>query len=97
MISELVDNTTGLNKEHGGSAYHSNIKILDMSFNNISKIQAGYFRPAEISLTHLYLGNNLIKVFIINFSKFEKSLISLNFFKEYKQRSFWKYATFTMA
>lgn len=32
-----------------------------MSFNNISKIQSGYFRPAEISLTHLYLGNNLIK------------------------------------
>lgn len=69
LLSELADNATGLNKEHGGSAYHSNIKILDMSHNNISKVQAGYFRPAEISLTHLYLGNNFIKVFIISINQ----------------------------
>jgi len=42
--------------------YHSNIKILDLSHNNISIIHPGYFRPAEISLTHLHLGYNSLMV-----------------------------------
>lgn len=42
--------------------YHSNIKILDLSHNNISIIYPGYFRPAEISLTHLHLGYNSLMV-----------------------------------
>lgn len=33
-----------------------------MSHNNISEIQPGYFKPAEISLTHLYLSNNNLLV-----------------------------------
>lgn len=45
-----------------GSMYHSNIKILDLSHNNISIIYPGYFRPAESSLTHLHLGYNALMV-----------------------------------
>lgn len=36
----------------------SNIKILDLSFNNISDINRYYFKPVEYSLTHLYLSHN---------------------------------------
>ena len=42
--------------------YHSNIKILDLSHNNISIIHPGYFRPAESSLTHLHLAYNALMV-----------------------------------
>lgn len=39
---------------------HSNIKILDLSHNNITKISKQYFKPAFMSLTHLYLNYNNI-------------------------------------
>lgn len=39
---------------------HSNIKILDLSYNNISFISRSFFRPAEISMTHLHLSHNQI-------------------------------------
>lgn len=45
-----------------GSVYHSNIKILDLSHNNVSHIGSGFFKPAELSLTQLYLGYNAITV-----------------------------------
>lgn len=44
----------------GGGGFHSNIRVLDMSFNNISTISKQYFRPVEISLTHLHLSHNKI-------------------------------------
>lgn len=44
----------------GSGGYHSNIQVLDMSFNNISMIGKKFFRPAEISLTNLYLSHNRI-------------------------------------
>ncbi|XP_066248274.1 chaoptin [Euwallacea similis] len=43
-----------------GGYYHSNIKVLDISFNNISVIAKQFFRPVEISLTNLHLGHNKI-------------------------------------
>lgn len=46
----------------GSAAYHSNIKVLDLSHNVIAGISAGFFRPAEISLTHLYLAHNQLTV-----------------------------------
>lgn len=52
----------GYNSCRVGTMYHSNIKILDLSHNNISRISPGFFRPAEISLTHLHLGHNAIIV-----------------------------------
>lgn len=39
----------------------SNIRVLDLSFNNISDIVKYYFKPVEYSLTHLYLSNNKLK------------------------------------
>ncbi|KAJ6640078.1 Chaoptin, partial [Pseudolycoriella hygida] len=59
-IVELVDNNTGYGLSRGehGSIYHSYIKVLDLSHNNVTKIYPGFFKPAEISLTHLYLGFN---------------------------------------
>lgn len=39
----------------------SNIKVLDLSYNNISDIAKYYFKPVEYSLTHLYLSNNQLK------------------------------------
>ncbi|GAB0092364.1 chaoptin [Sergentomyia squamirostris] len=59
-INNLFDNKTFFISpvREYGSQYHSNIKILDISSNNISDINGGYFRPVEISLTHLYLSRN---------------------------------------
>ncbi|XP_055716156.1 chaoptin [Phlebotomus papatasi] len=58
-INYLFDNKTFFSpgREYG-SQYHSNIKVLDLSGNNITDINGGYFRPVEISLTHLYLNKN---------------------------------------
>lgn len=39
----------------------SNIKVLDLSYNNISAITKYYFKPVEYSLTHLYLSNNQLR------------------------------------
>lgn len=64
-ITDLKDNVSSLTiRDHGGSLFHSNIKQLDLSHNNISNIMGGFFRPAEISLTHLYLGSNILTVSI---------------------------------
>ncbi|RZF46767.1 hypothetical protein LSTR_LSTR002630 [Laodelphax striatellus] len=37
---------------------HSNVKVLDMSHNNITRVGRGYFRPVEASLTHLHMAYN---------------------------------------
>lgn len=44
----------------GLGGVHANIKILDLSHNNITAISRMFFRPVEISLTHLYLSHNSI-------------------------------------
>ncbi|CAG9859084.1 unnamed protein product [Phyllotreta striolata] len=44
----------------GLGSVHSNIKILDLSFNNISSISKQFFKPVELSMTHLYLSHNNI-------------------------------------
>ncbi|XP_011498419.1 PREDICTED: chaoptin [Ceratosolen solmsi marchali] len=41
-----------------GGLIQSNIKVLDLSYNNISEIMRYYFKPVEYSLTHLYLSHN---------------------------------------
>lgn len=41
-----------------GGVLNSNIKVLDLSYNNISHIMKMYFKPVEFSLTHLYLSHN---------------------------------------
>ncbi|XP_015593421.1 chaoptin isoform X2 [Cephus cinctus] len=43
-----------------GGNLQSNIKVLDLSHNNISDIMKYYFKPVEFSLTHLYLSHNEI-------------------------------------
>ncbi|XP_034949878.1 chaoptin [Chelonus insularis] len=43
-----------------GGALQSNIKVLDLSHNNITDIAKFYFRPVEYSLTHLYFSHNEI-------------------------------------
>jgi len=46
----------------GGSGnVQSNIKVLDLSHNNISDIARYYFRPIEYSITHLYMSNNRLR------------------------------------
>lgn len=42
----------------GIGGIHSNIKILDLCFNNITTIAKQFFRPVELSLTHLHLSHN---------------------------------------
>jgi len=44
-----------------GGNVQSNIKVLDLSYNNISDITKYYFKPVEYSLTHLYLSNNQLR------------------------------------
>ncbi|CAH1127122.1 unnamed protein product [Ceutorhynchus assimilis] len=56
----LVSVPTTFETDVGFGSYHSNIKVLDLSFNNISVIGKQFFRPAEISLTSLYLSHNQI-------------------------------------
>ncbi|KAL1506530.1 hypothetical protein ABEB36_005874 [Hypothenemus hampei] len=60
-LSELVVNLPSIFKSDTGTGgFHSNIKVLDLSFNNISTIAKQFFKPAEISLTNLYLSHNNI-------------------------------------
>ncbi|CRK93089.1 CLUMA_CG006599, isoform A [Clunio marinus] len=69
-IMELTDNTSSYSNFReqdpcndfisGSSIHHSNIKILDLSFNNISRISPGYFKPTELSLISLNLAYNVI-------------------------------------
>jgi len=35
-----------------------NVKVLDLSYNNITCIMRGYLQPVERSLTHLHLSHN---------------------------------------
>ncbi|XP_030758115.1 chaoptin [Sitophilus oryzae] len=56
----LVNLSPGFDTQIGFGGFHSNVKVLDMSYNNISLIAKQFFRPAEISLTHLYLSHNKI-------------------------------------
>ncbi|XP_045480876.1 chaoptin [Harmonia axyridis] len=46
--------------EFGAMGAHTNVKVLDLSFNNISSISRAFFKPAELSLTHLYISSNKI-------------------------------------
>jgi Leucine-rich repeat (LRR) protein len=36
----------------------SNVKVLDLSHNNVTRIGRNYLRPVERSLTHLHLSHN---------------------------------------
>lgn len=36
----------------------SNIRILDLNYNNVSEITRSYFKPIEYSITHLYMSHN---------------------------------------
>ncbi|KYN18187.1 Chaoptin [Trachymyrmex cornetzi] len=61
-ISRLWVNSTSFTPSSvvGGNV-QSNIKVLDLSYNNISDIAKYYFKPVEYSLTHLYLSNNQLR------------------------------------
>lgn len=53
-LQRLETNTT----TGRGSEVLSNVKVLDLSYNNISHIGQSYLWPVEHSLTHLHLSNN---------------------------------------
>jgi len=53
-LQRLETNTT----TGRGSEVVSNVKVLDLSYNNISHIGHSYLWPVEHSLTHLHLSNN---------------------------------------
>ncbi|KRT80569.1 hypothetical protein AMK59_7610 [Oryctes borbonicus] len=60
-IKELsVNFSFTFSHESGVGGLHSNIKVLDISHNNITSISKQYFQPAVLSLTHLYLSHNKI-------------------------------------
>lgn len=50
--------TFGNVRVHG--MMHSNIKVLDFSYNNISYIGRWFFRQIESSVTHLHLSRNAL-------------------------------------
>nr|XP_023026888.1 chaoptin [Leptinotarsa decemlineata] len=56
----LVNVPMSFESSAGLGSVHSNIKILDLSHNNISSISKQFFRPVDLSLTHLYLSHNHI-------------------------------------
>ncbi|XP_012260603.2 chaoptin [Athalia rosae] len=53
-----INSTTFTPPTNIGGNVQSNIKVLDLSWNNISDIMRYYFRPVEFSLTHLHLSHN---------------------------------------
>ncbi|KAJ3628300.1 hypothetical protein MTP99_015615 [Tenebrio molitor] len=53
-LRNLVVNPSG-GEEGVGS---SNVKVLDLSFNNISSVSKQFFKPVERSLSHLHLNHN---------------------------------------
>ncbi|KAH0557410.1 chaoptin [Cotesia glomerata] len=64
-ISKLEINTSSFTPATSmyfnmGGTLQSNIRVLDLSHNNITDIMKYYFRPVEYALTHLYLSHNEI-------------------------------------
>ncbi|XP_063227150.1 chaoptin [Bacillus rossius redtenbacheri] len=57
-IQKLEVNASSLSGRDGSGFFHSNVKVLDLSFNNISWFGRGYLQPVEASVTQLYLGHN---------------------------------------
>ncbi|XP_017770923.1 PREDICTED: chaoptin isoform X2 [Nicrophorus vespilloides] len=58
-IADLhVTINTHFEQTTGAGGLHSNIKILDLSYNNITLISKNYFKPAMLSLTHLHMSHN---------------------------------------
>uniref|UniRef100_A0A182KBF3 Chaoptin n=1 Tax=Anopheles christyi TaxID=43041 RepID=A0A182KBF3_9DIPT len=66
MVENSTDNTSHSNREQQQLQQqqpqqpniHSNIRSLDFTSNNISRIMPGYFRPTELSLMKLVLRQN---------------------------------------
>ncbi|CAH1176590.1 unnamed protein product [Phaedon cochleariae] len=59
-LGDLLVNLPIASESAGINGIHSSIKSLDLSFNNITSISKQFFRPVELSLTHLYLSHNNI-------------------------------------
>ncbi|XP_053678654.1 chaoptin [Anopheles nili] len=57
-IENSTDKSSYFNDEHMQPTIYSNIRSLDFSNNNISKILPGYFRPSALSLMNLVLSHN---------------------------------------
>ena len=59
-LQKLEQNsTTGRSGEV--SVLHSNVKVLDLSYNNVSRIGRTFFKPVERSLTHLHVSHNWLR------------------------------------
>ncbi|KAJ9598947.1 hypothetical protein L9F63_010541 [Diploptera punctata] len=56
-LQKLEQNST-IGRGSEVSVLHSNIKVLDLSNNNVSRIGRTFFRPVERSLTHLHMSHN---------------------------------------
>ena len=52
---------SGPGREQREQLYHSNVKMLDLSHNNISTVSRYFFQPVETSLTHLYMSWNQLR------------------------------------
>lgn len=60
-LKNLQVNMAGtFNNEFGPMSFHTNVKILDLSSNNISTISRNFFKAVQLSLSHLYLGDNYL-------------------------------------
>ncbi|XP_015178176.1 PREDICTED: chaoptin-like isoform X2 [Polistes dominula] len=53
-----INSTTFTSPTTIGGNMQANIKVLDLSYNNISDIMKYYFKPVEYSLSHLYMSHN---------------------------------------
>ena len=78
--------------------YHSYIKVLDMSHNNITNIGGGFFKPAELSLVSLNLAFNYLQVsygltyagFMLHFSPLYRTR-AMKFLENSHVFKFWTY------
>ncbi|KAG8233708.1 hypothetical protein J437_LFUL014312 [Ladona fulva] len=58
-IDELTVNTSTFIRAVGpGNLIHANVRVLDLSYNNVSNIERGYMASLAMSLTHLHLRYN---------------------------------------
>ncbi|XP_065350105.1 chaoptin [Cloeon dipterum] len=57
-VNVMISNNNNNYNNQGN--YHVNVKTMDISFNNITEIAGGFFRPIETALTYLMLGHNSI-------------------------------------
>ncbi|XP_018322079.2 chaoptin [Agrilus planipennis] len=55
------DNPLSFTRDSAMGTMHSTIKVLDLSYNNITRVGMRFFHPVEMSLTYLHMSHNNLR------------------------------------